>query len=58
MFSIEIQLNYLKFIIIIYQSIQFYYRLIEKLIKWHLESAEIEFDKLATPLSPIELRLL
>jgi uncharacterized membrane protein len=57
MFSIEIQLNYLKFIII-YQSIQFYYRLIEKLIKWHLESAEIEFDKLATPLSPIELRLL
>jgi hypothetical protein len=57
MFSIEIQLNYLIFIII-YQNIQFYDRLIEKLVKGHLESAEIEFDKLAAPLSPIELPLL
>jgi hypothetical protein len=52
MFSIEIQLNYLKFIII-YKNIQFYDRSIEKLVKGHLDSAEIEFDKLATPLSPI-----
>jgi hypothetical protein len=52
MFSIEIKLNYLIFIII-YQNIQFYDRLIEKLVKGHLESAEIEFDKLAASLSPI-----
>jgi hypothetical protein len=57
MFSIEIQLNYL-IIIIINQNIQFYPRLIEKLVKGHLESAEIEFDKLAAPLCPIEFQLL
>jgi hypothetical protein len=57
MFSIEIKLNYLIFIII-YQNIQFYDRLIEKLVKGHLESAEIEFDKLAAPLPRIELYLL
>jgi hypothetical protein len=57
MFSIEIQLNYLIFIII-YQNIQFYYRWIEKLVKGHLESTEIEFNKLAAPLPPIELQLL
>jgi hypothetical protein len=57
MFSIEVQLNYLIFIII-YKNIQFYDRWIKKLVKGHLESAEIEFDKHAAPLSPIELRLL
>jgi hypothetical protein len=31
--------------------------LIEKLVKGHLERAEIELDKLAAPLSPIELYL-
>jgi hypothetical protein len=57
MFFIEIKLNFLIFIII-YKNIQFYDRSIEKLVKGHLYSAEIEFDKLAAPLSPIELRLL
>jgi hypothetical protein len=52
MFSIEIQLNYLIFIII-YKNIQFYDRTIEKLVKGHLESAEIEFDKLAASSFPI-----
>jgi hypothetical protein len=31
--------------------------LIEKLVKGHLEKSEIELDKLAAPLSPIELPL-
>jgi hypothetical protein len=57
MYSIQIQLNYLIFIII-HQNIQVYYRSIEKLVKGHLESAEIEFDKLAAPFSPIKLHLL
>jgi hypothetical protein len=57
MFSIEIQLNYLIFIII-HQNIQFYDRLIEKLVKGHLESAEIEFDKLAAIFNSIFLSII
>jgi hypothetical protein len=30
-----------------------YHRLIEKLVKGHLERAEIELDKLAAPSTPI-----
>jgi hypothetical protein len=52
MFSNLIQLTYLIFIIII-QNINYYFKLIEKLFKGHLERAVIEFDKLATPLSLI-----
>jgi hypothetical protein len=43
--------------IIIFQNIHYYHKLILKLIKGHLERAEIEFDKLAAPLSPIEFFL-
>jgi hypothetical protein len=56
MFSNLIQLTYLIFIII-FQNIYNYSRLIVKLVKGHLERAVIEFDKLAAPLSPIELLL-
>jgi hypothetical protein len=34
-----------------------YPRSIEKLVKGHIERAEIESDKLAAPFSPIELSL-
>jgi hypothetical protein len=56
MFSNLIQLTYLIFIII-FQNIHYYDKLIEKLVKGHLEIAVIEFDKLAAPFSPIELLL-
>jgi hypothetical protein len=56
MFSNLIQLTYLIFIII-FQNIHYYYKLIENLVKGHLERAVIEFDKLAAPFSPIELSL-
>jgi hypothetical protein len=56
MFSNLIQLTYLIFIII-FKNIPYYCRYIEKLVKGHLERAVIEFDKLATPFSPIELSL-
>jgi hypothetical protein len=56
MFSYLIQLTYSIFIII-FQNIHYYYKTIEKLVKGHLERAVIEFDKLAAPLSPIELEL-
>jgi hypothetical protein len=56
MFSNLIQLTYLIFIII-FQNIYYYDKLIVKLVKGHLERAVIEFDKLAAPLSPIELSL-
>jgi hypothetical protein len=52
MFSNLIQLTYLIFINI-FQNIHYYYKLIEKLVKGHLERSVIEFDKLAAPLSPI-----
>jgi hypothetical protein len=35
-----------------------YHKLIEKLVKGHLERAEIELDKLAAPSAPIEFTLL
>jgi hypothetical protein len=54
MFSNLIQLTYLIFIII-FQNIHYYYKLIEKLVKGHLERPVIEFDKLAAPFYPIEL---
>jgi hypothetical protein len=57
MFSNLIQLTYLIFIIIIFQNIHYYPKLIVKLVKGHLERAVIEFDKLAAPFSPIELIL-
>jgi hypothetical protein len=57
MFSNLIQLTYLIFIIIIFQNIYNYSRLIVKLVKGHLERAVIEFDKLAAPFYPIELLL-
>jgi hypothetical protein len=44
-------------IFIIFQNIHYYLKSIEKLVKGHLERAVIEFDKLAAPLSPIELLL-
>jgi hypothetical protein len=53
MFSNLIQLTYLIFIIIIFQNIYNYSRLIVKLVKGHLERAVIEFDKLAAPFTPI-----
>jgi hypothetical protein len=56
MFSNLIQLTYLIFIII-FQNIHYYLRLIEKLVKGHLERAVTEFDKLAAPFSPIEFSL-
>jgi hypothetical protein len=56
MFSKLIRLTYLIFIII-FQNIYNYSRWIVKLVKRHLERAVIEFDKLAAPFSPIELRL-
>jgi hypothetical protein len=56
MFSNLIQLTYLIFIII-FQNIHYYLKSIVRLVKEHLERAVIEFDKLATPLSPIELEL-
>jgi hypothetical protein len=56
MFFNLIQLTYLIFIII-FQKIYNYPKSIEKLVKEHLERAVIEFDKLAAPLSPIELLL-
>jgi hypothetical protein len=52
MFSNLIRLTNLIFIII-FQDIHNYLRLIEKLVKGHLERAVIEFDKLAAPFSPI-----
>jgi hypothetical protein len=52
MFSNLIRLTNLIFIII-FQDIHYYRRLIEKLVKGHLERAVIEFDKLAAPFSPI-----
>jgi hypothetical protein len=55
-FPIKLSFNYLIFIII-FQNIYNYSRLIEKLVKGHLERAIIEFDKIAAPLSPIELLL-
>jgi hypothetical protein len=57
MFSNLIQLAYFIFIIIIFQNIHYYPKSIEKLVKGHLERAVIEFDKLAAPISPIELSL-
>jgi hypothetical protein len=57
MFSNLIQLTYLIFIIIIFQNIHYYLKLIVKLVKGHLDRAVIEFDKLAAPFSPIELLL-
>jgi hypothetical protein len=56
MFSNLIQLTYLIFIII-FQDIHYYLRLIEKLVKGHLERAVTEFDKLAAPFYLIELLL-
>jgi hypothetical protein len=56
MFSNLIQLTYLIFMIIL-QNIHYYLKLIENLVKGHLERAVIEFDKLAAPLSTIELLL-
>jgi hypothetical protein len=56
MFSNLIQLTYLIFFII-FQNIHYYAKLIVKLVKGYLERAVIEFDKLAAPLSPIELSL-
>jgi hypothetical protein len=57
MFSNLIQLTYLIFIIIIFQNIHYYPKLIVKLVKGHLERAVIELDKLAAPFYPIELLL-
>jgi hypothetical protein len=56
MFSNLIHLTFLIFIII-FQNIYNYYKLIEKLVKGHLERAVIEFDKLAATFSPIRLLL-
>jgi hypothetical protein len=56
MISNLIQLTYLIFIII-FQNIHHYPKSIEKLVRGHLERAVIEFDKLAAPLSLIELLL-
>jgi hypothetical protein len=53
MFSNLIHITYLIFIII-FQNIHYYYKLIEKLVKGHLERAVIEFDKLSAPIYPIE----
>jgi hypothetical protein len=55
MFSNLNQLTYLIFIIIIFQNIHYYPKMIVKLVKGHLERAVIEFDKLAAPFYPIEL---
>jgi hypothetical protein len=52
MFSNLIKLTNLIFIII-FQNIHYYYKLIEKLVKGHLERAVIEFDKLSAPISSI-----
>jgi hypothetical protein len=56
MFSNLIQLTFLLFFII-FQNIHYYLKSIVKLVKGHLERAVIEFDKLAAPISLIELLL-
>jgi hypothetical protein len=38
---------------IILHNIHYYLKLIENLVKGHLERAVIEFDKLAAPFTPI-----